>query len=459
MADAALDASGDALPRRFLFNVNFVFFATLASNTAGFFVAILLARALGPEGRGVTALYQAAVSLGFAFFNLGISAAAFYFVARRELGQRQAMEAGLTVTLLATGATAIGVLLARIFFADELSERHIPYALAILVVPALIQLRLVGALLRAQGRFGALNALELGLPLAMFLALGGVEVAVGLTVPRAVWAWSLAYLPLVAAGYAMVGLPAWPRRFASAALIVRAVRFGGQSQLTSLVQLLNYRVDAFMILILVNTAGVGHYTVATSQTEGLWIIANSVAIVLLTNITAGDAKNAARMTPLVCRNTLLITGVAAAVAALIAGLWIPIVFGADYEESVLPYLCLLPGTVALSGSIILASYVFSRGRPIINFWIGLVTLATTLPTNVLFIHLFGVPGAALSTSLGYGLDLALTSIAYRRLSGGSISHALLPRREDAVIYVDALRLVWRRLRPSRWHAARDLTLD
>src|SRR5437773_8520379 len=89
--------SPQALPTSFLFNINFVFLATLISNTVGFFVAILLARALGPEGRGEVALYHAAVSLGYAFLNLGIGSAAFYFVTRREVSGRGAAEAALTI--------------------------------------------------------------------------------------------------------------------------------------------------------------------------------------------------------------------------------------------------------------------------------------------------------------------------------------------------------------------------
>ena len=43
----------------------------------------------------------------------------------------------------------------------------------------------------------------------------------------------------------------------------------------------------------------------------MWFIANSVGVVLLTNLTASDDEAAARMTPVVCRNTLLVTAVAA----------------------------------------------------------------------------------------------------------------------------------------------------
>src|SRR5262245_37239615 len=179
------------LPHRFLFNVNFVFIASLTSNTVGFFAVILLARALGPDGRGVAALYQAAVNLGFAFLNLGIASAAFYFVTRAELRGREAAEAGLTISLAAAGVTGLGVLITALFFAGRFQEYHLPYWLAIVAVPAIIQLRMTIALLRAEGRFGAMNGVDLGLPLSMLICLGSVELITDLTVASAIWAWSL----------------------------------------------------------------------------------------------------------------------------------------------------------------------------------------------------------------------------------------------------------------------------
>ena len=55
----------------FLFNVNLVFISTVAAYGLGFVTAVLMARALGDEGLGVTALYRNAVTLGFAFLSLG----------------------------------------------------------------------------------------------------------------------------------------------------------------------------------------------------------------------------------------------------------------------------------------------------------------------------------------------------------------------------------------------------
>ena len=430
----------------FLVNVNLVFIATLVASGLGFVTAVLLARTLGPEGRGVTALYQAAVSLGFAFFSLGVATAAVYYVGRRDISGRQAMEAGLSVTLIAMALTGMGVAVAALAFGDELSDEGVPYRLTLVAVPALVQFRAAEAVLRAQGRFGAMNLLEVSLPLSILACLGAVELIDGLTIHRAVVAWSLALLPPVALGYFLLGPSQWPRGLAGRDLLWRAARFGMQGQLSNLIQLLNYRLDSYLVLLLVNAGGVGLYAVGVSLSEGMWLIANSVSVVLLTNLTAGDEENAARMTPIVCRNTLLVTAAASLAAAAVSPFAIPLIFGDDFEEAVLPFLWLLPGTVALAGTKILAAYVFSRGRPLINAQIAFLTLVVTVLADLALIPPFEVAGAAAASSLAYCCSLALSAVAYRRLSGGSISSVLLPRPSDVPYYVDGLRSLRRRLR-------------
>ena len=441
---------GSGLPGGgFLLNVNLVFVSTVASYGLGFLAAVLMARALGDEGLGVTALYRNAVTLAFAFFSLGIATAIVYYVGRRDITPRQAMEAGLTVTLAATALTGLGVLIAHVAFENDLAAKDLPYWLALVAVPAVIQFRVVEGVLRAQGRFGAMNLLEVSLPLSILLALAFVEITDGLTIESTTVAWTLAMLPPLVFGYGMLGLAQWPRRLALGEVLWRSTRFGVQGQLSNLIQLLNLRLDAYLVLWLVNSAGVGIYAVGVSLSEGMWFIANSVGVVLLTNLTASDDESAARMTPLVCRNTLLVTGVAAIGAAAVSPLAVPAIFGSEFDASVLPFVWLLPGTVAAAGTKILAAYVFSRGRPLINARVGIAVLGVTIAGDLLLIPPFGVPGAAAASSFAYCCGLALTAVAYRRLSGGSVSECVLPRAADLPLYVDGVRSLLGRLRPAR----------
>ena len=422
----------------FLLNVNLVFLSTVVAYGLGFLVIVLVSRELGTEGRGLTALYQAAVSLGFAFFSFGIGTAVVFLVGRREISGPQALEAGLSVTFLGLALTGAGVLIAALFFTDQLDRENIPFWLLLVAVPAVIQFRILEGVLRAQGRFGAMNLLEVSLPLSVLVALGAVEVLENLTISNAISAWSLAFLPPVAFGYILAGSQSWPRRLATPRRLAPVVRFGLQAQAGNLIQLLNLRLDSYLVLLFVNASAVGLYATGVSLSEGLWFIANSVTIVLLTNLTAGGEEYAQRMTPLICRGTLLVTAVASLAAAAVSPFVIPAIFGEAFDDAVLPFLWLLPGTIALAGSKVLAAYIFSRGKPMINAWIALATLIVAIGADLVLIPVFEVPGAAAASSLAYGVSLGLTVVAYRRLSGGSLIEALIPQAADAGIAKRAL---------------------
>jgi hypothetical protein len=77
----------------------------LISNTIGFLVAVLLARALGPDGRGILALFTSAVSIAFALFNW-YRRRRLLLPGRKEVSEREATQAGLDVSLVAALLTA-----------------------------------------------------------------------------------------------------------------------------------------------------------------------------------------------------------------------------------------------------------------------------------------------------------------------------------------------------------------
>jgi O-antigen/teichoic acid export membrane protein len=196
----------------------------------------------------------------------------------------------------------------------------------------------------------------------------------------------------------------------------------------------------------VNAEAVGLYSVGVSLSEGLWLLANSVAVVLVPKLAASDAEYASRTAPLVCRNTLLVTGLGAVVLGAVSPIVVPLLFGRSFDGAIAPLLWLLPGIVALAGTKVLSAYVFSRGRPLINTWISLVALVVTLGGDLVLIPLFEVPGAAIASSLAYILSFVLTLQAYRRLSGRPFSDALVPRSSDIGLFLEGVRTALSRLK-------------
>jgi peptidoglycan biosynthesis protein MviN/MurJ (putative lipid II flippase) len=95
--------------------------------------------------------------------------------------------------------------------------------------------------------------------------------------------------------------------------------------------------------------------------------------------------------------------------------------------------------VALAGTKILASYVFSQGKPLVNSYITLATVAATVLFDLALIPPFGVPGAAAASSIAYGLSLVLSLNVYRHMSGRGAWEAVLVQASDLRMYVDAVR--------------------
>ena len=175
------------------------------------------------------------------------------------------------------------------------------------------------------------------------------------------------------------------------------------------------------------------------MSQSIWLLANAVAAVLAPRLTASAPSEAARVTPLVCRNTLLMSAVAALGLGAVSPWLLPALFGGDFDAAVAPLLWLLPGTVALAGSKVLTSYVFSQGQVFTNSMITLASLAVTLVADFALIPAFGVTGAAIASSIAYGVHFALSLVAYRRLSGGSGWDAVMVRADDLRRLLDAAR--------------------
>jgi O-antigen/teichoic acid export membrane protein len=166
-----------------------------------------------------------------------------------------------------------------------------------------------------------------------------------------------------------------------------------------------------------------------------------VALVLLPRLTSADSAEAARLAPVASRNTMLVAAAGSLALAAVAPVLIPAVFGDAFEDSVEALWLLLPGTVALAGSKVLTSYIFSQGRPLVNTGITAVSLVVTIVADLALIPRYGVNGAATASSIAYFAHFAAALFAYSRISGNRPFDAVAPRREDAALYLDAARNV------------------
>jgi O-antigen/teichoic acid export membrane protein len=443
MSHVSAPAAGDERPRLgFLGHVNAVFLTYVASAALAFGVSVLLARALGPHDRGVYGIFMLTASITQALLSLGLSVSAIYYLSKHEHSLARVVANGLQMTLLSGIVTALLVLLAWPLLGNTFTDNDVPYWAFAFVVPLFVNYNMMIAIFQGSSRFLSMSVLIIVQPFVqvVFLAAGVVIGHVDTT--AAVLFWAAASLVSSVLGLSLLGRAALsPGELLRVDLpsLREQANFGMRGQAGNLMQLLNYRLDQYVVLLLVNAAGVGIYAVGVQLSQSIWYLANAVATVLIPRLAASDEQEAARMTPLLCRNTLLVSALGALTIGVLARWFVPLVFGDAYSDSVTPLLWLLPGTVALSGSKILASYIFSQGKPGLNSLITIGSLVVTVAADFALIPPFGVTGAAIASTLAYAAHFALALIAYRRLSGGSIGEAVFVRGEDLRRYVAIAR--------------------
>jgi O-antigen/teichoic acid export membrane protein len=425
----------------FLGHVNVVMLTYVLDGALAFATGVLIARDLGADGRGAYSLFVLSAAFGQLLLGLGLGNAAIYFINRRELSLREVVAAAHVVTTLALVATAVAMAVIAPWAGDDLFGAGIPPWLLIAAVPALLYWNLMRLVLQAQSRFVDLAFATVVQQAILLSVIAALIAADELTPSRAAGCLAAAttaagVLTLMRVGlrHVELGQIVRPRL----GIIRKLAGFGVKGEAGNVLQLLNYRLDQYIVSAYVGLTGVGIYAVSASMTEAIFMFANAVALVLLPRLTANDDE-AAWMAPLALRNTILIAGIGALVLAVVAPVLVPLAFGDEYDDSVQALWLLLPGTVALAGSKVLTSYIFSQGRPLVNTGITAVSLVVTLAADFAFIPWLDVNGAAIASSLAYSAHFVAALVAYRQLSGQSPFTALIPNRDDIRLYADAAR--------------------
>src|SRR5438128_8945157 len=340
----------------FLGHVNVVVATYALDGALAFAQGVLIARALGPDGRGVYSLFVVSAAFAQVVLALGLGNASIYYLNKRAVPVRSVVSATHVVAIWSLAATALAIVIIRPWTGDALFGGDVPDALFIAAVPLLVYSTLLKLVLQAMSRFVELGAVIIVQPIIM-LALISVTMATGDTTPsKIIVFWIVAHVVTALIALGRIGLsnvdlgqivrPRW-------ATLRSLLGFGIQGEAGNVLQLLNYRLDQYLVRAFVSLAGVGIYAVGVSMTEAIWLLANAVAIVLVPRLTLADPEEARRMTPVAARNTILLAAVGAIMLAVAAPVIVPLVFGDDFRRSVDALWLLLPGTVALTGSKVL----------------------------------------------------------------------------------------------------------
>jgi O-antigen/teichoic acid export membrane protein len=398
-------------------------------------MTVLVARALGPSGRGSVAVALALTLTLVQLGSFGLITANPYFVARdatttaRLVGNSLWFAAGLGVVLVGAG------LLFKAEFAGAMRGLGWPETFAaVLAIPPALASMFLQSLLLGQGRVVAYNLMELTQVTLAFAALAVGLFAFDFGVLEVLIVMGASYVAGSAIAIALLARHVRPSLRPHAGLARATLKYGLRVYVATLLAFLVIRLDLFLVNAYLGSVEAGLYSVVAALAEGMYLLPTVVGLNLFARVARGQSVE---ISAWVFRVMTVLYGLLCLVSVPLAAPGIRLAFGEDFEGAAELYYWILPGVFCLGMLTILSHHFAGRGFPLeaALIWIG--GLALNLAINVAFLADEGTYIASLASTISYGVLLFLHMRLFAREAGGY--RALVPSVREAVRFVANLR--------------------
>ncbi|MBN2614171.1 MAG: polysaccharide biosynthesis C-terminal domain-containing protein [Bacteroidales bacterium] len=216
---------------------------------------------------------------------------------------------------------------------------------------------------------------------------------------------------------------------------LRVLRYGFATSAGNTLHIGNKRLSYYFVRVLNGLAPLGILTAAVQLTEGLRIIAQSIALVQFSAISnSRDAEYARELTIKSMKFALVVT-----LMALIILLLIPIsvygwIFSRAFVEIKSLVFVLSPAILALAANAVFSHYFSGTGQPKINVHANISGFIVTVILAFLLIKPFGIMGAAGVASGSYIASALYQYIIFKKQTGTKWN-AWLIRKKDFTAFI------------------------
>lgn len=399
-------------------------------------INVVVARALGPSGKGAFSLIVLIPSLLVLVASLGIWIANLYYVGNNKYKLAD-IASNSTILGILFGSLIAFVFLGYYFMFSPSYLRGIPSQCIILSVSTvplgLLTMYFAYILLglKSLGKYNLLVPVQNGsmlaiLSIAVFLMNGKILGATS--------AWVAGNMIVFGVSFIFVITITKIHFSFNIGLFKESVCFGGKAYMGNLVSLFNNRLNMFLVAAYMDTTAVGYFSVAIYMAEAIWLLPQAVGTVVLMQTPGTELELLNKSTALICRNTVFIVTMATLFLALIGRYVIQLLFGSAFLPALKPFWILLPGIVGMSVSKVLGNEIAMRGKPMVNTYISVLTLALNVPVSLFLIPLWGISGAAFALMVSYLACGGLLIIYFTVISGNTVLQTILIRKDDLKAY-------------------------
>ena len=404
-------------------------FVASVVRAAGFLVAaLLLARGLGPSGRGSVAFITVTALVTAGITKVGLGQATSVLAAQRP-GVRAMLLSNLLAFSLVT-SLAVGVVIVGGLYLLEAEPAGTDRTQLTILMAGIVAVSLVDdSFLIGCGRLREAAAISAGGGWLYAVALAAVIATVGLSVDSALLAWVGAHLAW-AAVLAVAGLRAAGLSPPSPRLLAESVRFGARAWVGNASLLLNARLDQILVGLIASDVALGLYAVAVNGAEILLFLPTAIATSLLPAVARDQDVPSVERTLRTFRSAAILTVASIVLAAAFGWVAIPLLFGPEYRDSVEPFMWLLPGALGYTALSIFTNALLASSAPGSSSLGSVAALGAGVALDLALIPTFGAAGAAAAASAAFLAGGVTAAVLFRRRTTGFAWAQVAPTSED-----------------------------
>ena len=383
----------------------------IATSLLAAFTGILIARWLGPSGRGNYAAVTAYLGTILVLTELGIASAVVFHVSRFRASADSYVRTALALFLPLTATALVVTVAITLAGLDSDDPRQVP----LLVVTACITATMLGApasfALQSLSIF-RWNIMRISQPIVMMILLLGWMIWESLTVTAIIALMAVSFAVQTAIGWAAYKAQGVAAGRVDPSKVAPMVRYGLANVASTAPNAINARFDQLVLAVLVAPAALGQYAVAVSLSLLAGPLALAFGNVAFPHLAGGgDASVTIRKS---VRGAFAVTIAGVVLITACSPLVVPPVFGTGYEAVPKLLVILAPGAILFVVNQVIGDVLRGLGRPGLVArceWTGLVL---TLVGLFVFVPMFGAYGAAWVSSIAYTMVHLMLQLALRQ---------------------------------------------
>lgn len=382
----------------------------------GLITSVIVARILGPEGRGLYAVAAAISVIGVQFGNLGLHASNTYYVVKDRSLLPALVGNTLVVSFAFGGGGAFAAWILFSLWPDLAPVNGFLLIIALTWVPFGLAYMLMQNLLLGLQEVRAYNVVELTTKI-LSVCLITVVIAFNLTSVETVFSAGLVSL-FISFLWALYLLKSHLHKIPLPSLLLfkENIRYGLKAYIAAFFAFLVLRIDLLMVKSILGSEQAGYYSIATTMADMVFMLPVVIGTILFPKLSAlSNVRRKWELTKKVLCGVGCLMLVLVVAAVFLAKPVTGFLYGKAFLPAVPAFIWLMPAILLLSLNTIMMNFFASIGMPSIVVYSPGTAALLNIVLNIYLIPVRGCVGAAWSSIAAYGMMLAFSFlwITYR----------------------------------------------